>query len=242
MNRKLAAVVLGGFLTMLSSATAKSDGKRFEKHGRLQKAEVQVFDVAGEVGGGVLTPGSAFPPRHGSKAILKRTNKCLRYKMLTTGLPPGAYTNWWVVWNKPEACVDQSVPGSQCGLGDLLNPDLGVFWADGGVVGRNGVGYFDSERCIGVDLGFPPTPAGDTFGPPVPPLQHVQGPGLVNTKTSVVWLIIKYHGPASANDAILYHQTRSLLGACFEGANAVDFGDPFGVQCFDPQFAIFDPP
>ena len=32
-----------------------------------------------------------------------------------------------------------------------------------------------------------------------------------------------------------------MLGSCLEGANAIDFGDPFGVQCFDPQSVAHRP-
>ncbi len=58
---------------------------------------------------------------------------------------------------------------------------------------------------------------------------------------ALFWSIIKYHGPASDDRDVLYDQTHTILGSCFSGANAVEFGDPFGIQCFDPQFAILIP-
>jgi hypothetical protein len=70
------------------------------------------------------------------------------------------------------------------------------------------------------------------------PQQHIFGPGLVNPKTAEVWVIIKYHGPASDDPDELYLQTHTLQGLCEEGANAYDLGPGFGIQCFDPQIAI----
>ena len=206
---------------------------------RVQRARTLVFGPAGDIGGGVLTPGDIFPPMGADRAILKRDGKCLSYRIKTSGLPPGAYTNWWGTWNEPGNCTDQtSFPGSQCGLGDLGNPDLGVFWATGGIVGDDGIGRFKDEYCVGEDRGFP---ANFAIEPHVAPLQDVQGPGLLNPKGAAVWIIIKYHGPVAADPGARYHQLNSLLGACLEGANAFDFGPGIGVHCFDPQFAFFNP-
>ena len=64
---------------------------------------------------------------------------------------------------------------------------------------------------------------------------------LMYPQTAEVHLIIKYHGLASMDPDILYDQLHTLLGNCAEftgGANSLDAG-AFGIQCFDPQFAIF---
>ena len=199
--------------------------------GVVQRTSVQVFDVAGSEGGGVLTPGQSFPATGGSMATLDRQDSCLEYTLETTGLPPGAYTNWWIIFNNPATCVGADF-GSSCGLADLAGGtpvDVAAFWAAGGVVQGDGVGNFASRTCIGSDLGYPA-------------IQHLFGPGLLDPQNAVVWIIVKYHGPASDNEDVLHWQTYSVLGSCFEGANAVDLGPPFGINCFDPQVATFDPP
>ena len=230
-------LAFAGLIWIPTTGSVSSDGGGHKKHVRVQKAPVQFFDYAGDVGGGVLTPGEAFFPGDHAVAYLKRSHDCLEYKMRTDNLPKGAYTNWWLVWNDPKSCVDQqSVPGSRCGFGDLANPSLATFWATGGLVGEDGIGRFRDRHCIGDDHGFPAVD--DPSGPVIPPLQNIQGPGLLKTKGSLVWIIVKYHGLASDDPAILYSQTHSRLGACFLGANAVEFPG-FGVQCFDPQFAVF---
>jgi len=190
----------------------------------VSKAEMQVFTPAGPFGGGVLVPGTIFPPTKGGTTILKRGRDCLQYTTHTTGLPAGAYTNWWVLWNNPENCLDPS----NCGFDDFFVDGAATFWATGGVVQANGVGNFQDRHCVGDDLGFPGS-------------QNLIGNGLTNPMGAVFWSIIKYHGPASDDRDVLFHQTHTVLGSCFEGANAFDFGPPFGVQCFDPQLAILVP-
>ena len=242
MQRLIYLITLMGIAAFPIASSVSSDGgsgKHHRKRAHVQRAHVELFDVAGDVGGGVLTKGDAFEPSRRAVTYLKRSHKCLEYKMYTDNLPEGAYTNWWLVWNDPGSCMDsQSIPGSACGIDDLANPELATFWATGGIVGADGIGRFHDRHCIGDDRGFPAVD--HPSGPPLPPLQDIQGPGLKNPKGGLVWVIVKYHGPASDDSAILYTQTHSLLGACFEGANAVEFPG-FGVQCFDPQFAVFSP-
>ena len=103
------------------------------------------FDSAGDIGGGPLAAGDEFHPSNRARATLKRTSKCLSYEIKTDGLPRGAYTNWWLTWDRPETCV---VP-HQCGFDDFFNAELSTFWATGGVVGPNGVGHFEDRTCVG---------------------------------------------------------------------------------------------
>lgn len=196
----------------------------------VETADVVAFQPAGDAGGGPLVAGTFFPPTKNGSTTLKRSDECLRYTTHTTGLPAGAYTNWWVVFNAPEECLAPGeVPGSQCGGSDLFNADAepSVFWATGKVVQSNGVGNFNARHCVGDDLGFPGT-------------QNIIPGGLTNPMGAVFWSIIKYHGPASSDPNVLYDQLHTLLGSCEVGANALV--DPiFGLQCFDPQIAVFSP-
>ena len=181
---------------------------------------------AGDVGGGILEPGPEYPATNGSISIMKRGHNWAGFRLLTTGLPPGAYTTWWAIFNNPENC--QGDEG--CDLPDLLEADVNasVFWADGYVVRNNGFGHFRSY----IREGRVPSAEG----------KFVLGPdGLVDSRKAEIHLVVKYHGPASSDPDTLYEQTHTLLGTCFEGANAIDFGDPFGVQCFDPQAVIHKP-
>lgn len=181
-------------------------------------APVVTFMAAGDVGGGVLDAGTTYPPTTHGAATLARGTDWIQTNIRTSGLPPGAYTVWWVVFDTPAGCVDG------CGLDDLFSPDahVSIFWATGGVVHEGGVGSFRARYDVGDDLGEPG-------------IQHVLGDGSIEPTRAEIHNVVKYHGPASADAATLHDQTHTLMGGCSEGANAVDLGEPFGVQCFDPQ-------
>lgn len=197
------------------------------KHVTVDLARAQIFGPAGDYGGGVLTPGTTFPPDR-SLSVLLRWDDGVGIFTVTTGLPPGAYTTWWVFFNNPEACLlPDADSGSRCSIPDLFTPETvpSAFWSTGGVVGPSGIGFFHDRTGVGEvperedQIAFP-------------------GPGLLKPRTAELHYIIKYHGPASSDPDVLYEQTHTLLGSCFEGANAHDTGPAFGVQCFDPQVVI----
>ena len=87
--------------------------------------------------------GNPDAPIQGSSVNLKRTEDGVSIKVNTKDLPPGEYTNWWVIFNNPEYC---ETPYS-CSEGDLGNADVGtaIFFATGGSVGPNGKGKFNAD-------------------------------------------------------------------------------------------------
>jgi hypothetical protein len=216
MQASIAFGVIGVLAVLIGAPSVAAAGQGTA----VSRAPVVAFLPAGDVGGGVLVPGTLFPPAKRGRATLKRGEDWIQVNIKTSGLPPGAYTVWWVIFNNPAGC---STP---CGLDDVLNPAaaVSVFWATGKVVKENGIANFHDRYTIGDDLGFPGT-------------QHsLGGEGdFLDPQTAEIHNIIKYHGPASDDPDVLYDQTHTLLGSCFVNANAHDFGPPFGVQCFDPQ-------
>lgn len=184
----------------------------------VSKAPVFAFQAAGDVGGGVLVPGTMYPPTTHGFATLKRGSSWMQVNIQTSGLPAGAYTVWWVVFDTPAGCSES------CGEDDLFTPEasVSIFWATGGVVRKGGVATFPARHRVGGDLGEPGT-------------QHILGDGSIDLSRAEIHNIIKYHGPASEDPDVLYLQTSTLRGGCDEGANALDMGPGFGVQCFDPQ-------
>ena len=185
----------------------------------------------GSVGGGVLTPGATFPPTGGTATLL-RGERCLEYTIDTTGLPPGAYTNWMFVFNTPVACRNPAFGAVCFGGRDLFGipgANGSLFWTGGAVVGEDGRARFGKRICVGDHLRPPET-------------QHVAGPGVVDPMNAEVYVLVRYHGPASENPDQLYWQTNSLLGGCRSGSNSKDFGPPVGVHCPDLQLAVFNPP
>lgn len=170
-----------------------------------------------------LLPGTLFPPTEGSRSWLKRSPHRLKIKVETTGLPPGAYTSWWVIFDNPEGCVEG--PG-QCSPADYFSiaAENTVYFAAGFVVGADGRAEIKASTRVGDDLGEPGQ-------------QWIFGDGLSNPMGAEVFFDLLYHGPASSDPDVLELQTTTLNGGCLDGANAVDYGD-FGIGCFDPQIAI----
>jgi hypothetical protein len=193
----------------------------------VSSAELTSFLPSGDVGGGVLEAGLLFPPTKEGTSKLVRTADFVEYTINTTGLPTGAYTVWMVVINDPENCNT-----SPCTVDDVFlhtaEVDGSVFWTAGALVGASGHGYFSAR----VQNGYFPTDADQIAWP---------GSGLQDPLGAEFHLIVKYHGPASSDPEVLYEQTHTLLGSCYEGANALDLGDPFGIHCFDPQVVIHTP-
>ena len=221
-----------------SDAEAFDEGRLFAADDHTGRAEVQfasleVFQAAGPAGeGALLDEGDTFPPTRGSRAKLLRGKDFVQVNIHTTGLPPGAYTTWWVLINETEACAPSSDPArpdlvGDCGWDEVF--DIGgpshpaVYWSTGGIVQPNGVGHFRDRTRIGEDLGEPGA-------------QHLWGPGLTNPEDVMVIAIVKYHGAASDDPDERYLQTHTLLGLCDGAANALPNG-----QCFDPQWALFAP-
>ena len=223
----LAVALLLALALALSSCDDGLVAETADADAALAKAMVEVlelsaFQPAGDHGGGVLTPGTMYPPTHSSSSKLVRHMDWLQFSIHTSGLPPGAYTVWWVIVNDPSECS-----ATPCTILDIVfNPDTeaAVFWATGGIVLENGIGNFSDRTHVG-EL---PGGDGQIFQP---------GPGgLQNPMGAEVHLIVKYHGPASDDPEVLYEQTHTLLGSCDSGANAQPNG-----QCFDPQAAVHLP-
>lgn len=147
----------------------------------------------------------------GASATLSTNDAGATMTFKSVGLPAGAYTVWWIVFNNPEYCAGPAPEGSACGIMDLLprggDPDVrsSVLYGGGHVVGRNGV------VNIGHHLG-----TGDTEGANF-------GPGLVNPTTAEIHLVLRTHGPM--DPARLPDQIDSYEFTC--GA------------CQDIQFAAF---
>lgn len=206
----------------------------------VQEANLFQFQAAGDFGGegNVLSPGDVFPPLGKSFATLKRSDNYLQFNIHTKGLPQGAYTVWWVIFNEPGDCGLPNPAGGVCGGGapDLFIPSTSVLWATGGVVQANGVGNFSDRLYVGEQRDETVFPLGGSASP------------LYNPQGAEVHLIIKYHGLASSDPDVLHAQTHTFVGNCGgdSGANSYDLNfapPPFSpYQCFDPQGVVFVSP
>ena len=155
------------------------------------------------------------PTIKGSSAKLTRGDGVVWIRVNTTGLPAGAYTNWWIIFNNPDAC-----PGG-CGGEDFGIPavNASVLFATGGVVTDNGVGHFRAhleENDLSGEVLF--------------------GPGLTTAEGAEIHYIVRYHGPAGAGD-VLTAQTTTFGGGCTNVPN------PYLIfPCYDPQATALPKP
>lgn len=162
---------------------------------------------------------------NGSQAKLTRGDDSVTISVNTTGLPVGAYTTWWVIWNDTAECNDGTAP-LLCGAGDLGSASNSVFFASGGVTNRNGVGHFGATVAENV------LPNDDAT--PNEQVRVANGGGLGDAQTSEVHYILRYHGPASDDPDDLVLQTTTFSGLC-------DDVEPNNV-CYDPQAVGFVAP
>jgi hypothetical protein len=121
----------------------------------------------------------------GASATLVRTDSGVGMTLHTSGLKPGdAVTVWWVIFNNPQYCT-HGMFGLRCGIGDLLvfggdpRVDSSLMYAAGHVIGADGVGSYGGYLREG-EL------TRDT----------VFGPGIIDSRTADVHLVVHDHGPA----------------------------------------------
>ena len=170
-------------------------------------------------------------PGAGATAKLTRNDTGVTMNMHTSNLEPGvAYTNWWVVFNNPDACLFATGIAGDCGEGDIFLPNgtpnfaqwdaaqISVLFATGHVIGGNGVGNFSAHLS-----------ENDTSG-------AVFGFGLTTAEEAEIHIIVRSHGEPIPG--MVADQIHTLNGGCTPatGGTVVD-----GNDCADHQFAIFPP-
>jgi hypothetical protein len=201
---KAATALAFSAVLVLSAAVSNQHAKMF----RLQS------------GIGVLSDLSTV---NGSAAKLTRTDDAIQLSINTTGLPAGAYTLWWVIFNNPEACVDG------CSEEDLGNPAVmgTVFRATGGIVDANGVGHFRAY----LQEGEVPSGVAEVLLP---------GGPLLDAQKAEIHVVLRYHGPVV--ERIAMKQTTTHYGGCSVAAPAQEV-DPVPSDrlypCYDPQAVMF---
>lgn len=147
-------------------------------------------------------------------ATLIRSRRSLEMRIAASHLDPNsAYTVWWVIFNRPGACV------GGCGPTALANPATraSVFYAAGFVTGDDGTGNISAH----VEGGVLPT------GLDVEPDGTVAGLDGGNGLAAEVHLVIRAHGPVIAG--LAHAQLGSFNGACPPNT------------CANQQAAVFAP-
>jgi len=144
----------------------------------------------------LMPPGGAVAPGTGS--ILVRTKDAVGATVHAFGLIPGhVYTAWLAVFNNPKACAT-----SPCTAADFanLNTEGSVIWGSGQIAGDDGTVNFVVFHAVGDTTGVAPG-----IG---------TGTGLLSTKKAQIHLVVRTHGPASVDPAVLQQQLSTFNGGC----------------------------
>jgi hypothetical protein len=151
-------------------------------------------------------------------ASLLRNNEGVFGTISTSSLPAGhVVTLWWAIFNDPRACA-----GVVCAPPDLNNPLVNgsLQFGGGEIVGLNGRADFSGYLEVGDNTGF--------YRLPMFPNMPDPAPGIVDAKGAQIHLVIRDHGPASSDPAILQQQLSSFPGGC-----------TVATSCANVQAAIF---
>ena len=144
--------------------------------------DIESFNKAsGESADFIVTIADGLPYANASATIL-RNKRGVTTNFNATGLEPGAYTIWVVVFNNRSYCGTEP-----CGEADLFIEAVegDVLFGTGHVVGENGKGNFSSRLNENDESGS----ISDIFGLPM-------ASGLHNAQEAEVHLVLRYHGPA----------------------------------------------
>jgi hypothetical protein len=149
-----------------------------------------------------LTDGSTIL---GAGSFLFRTNQNVFASAHTQGLTPGSVaTLWLVVFNYPSNCA--TLP---CTAADLAIPAVqgSVHNMGGQIIGADGTANYSAFLAVGDMLGVT-TEAGGF------------GVGVQNPLGAQLNLVVRGHGPAATDPAVLHQQLTMINGGCPSGGCA----------------------
>lgn len=132
-----------------------------------------------------------------SGTMLVRTASGIFLTYNTAGLTPGTVaTSWIAVFNTPAGCAT-----NPCGMPDFSNPNAhsALINTGGKVVGADGTASFGGFRAVGDTFGI----FGGTFAG-----------GLIFPMTAEIHMVVRTHGTASTDPAVLAQQLTMLNGGC----------------------------
>ncbi|MGH9946713.1 MAG: hypothetical protein ACRD6X_05895 [Pyrinomonadaceae bacterium] len=143
----------------------------------------------------VMATGEKVPA---AGATMTRNNQSVFFTLHTQGLTPGnVVTAWMAVFNNPRHCAT-----SPCTPADFANPDVnGTLLNTGGrIIGPDGSATYGAFRAVGDVTGARPGVG--------------TGNGLVRPRRAEIHIVLRSHGPASADPAILAEQLSMFNGGC----------------------------
>lgn len=168
-----------------------------------------------------IQPVLTFDLREVGRAIMARHRNGVLTVLRSDEVTPGhAVTMWFVVFNRPENCVDDCDDPDL--VGRIARADL--LYADGGVINGDGRHYFIGRLR-----------EGDTSASIMPELFDQPSLGLEDSRDAEIHLVLRDHGPLVPG--MEEQMTTTFNGGC-QGLPPV-LGEPGPNDCVDTQFAAF---
>ncbi len=140
----------------------------------------------------LVIPGLTVVPGTGSTLV--RTQDAVGATVHAAGLTPGnVYTFWVTTFNYPKHCAT-----TPCSAADVPNPEVQASLNFGAsqIAGEDGTVDFTAYRAVGDLTGV------------------FLGPGLLEPRKAQIHLVVRNHGPASADPAVLHQQLSMFNGGC----------------------------
>lgn len=168
-------------------------------------------------------PDEDILPRGNS--TLTRTREGVAVRVNAANLEANAaYTVWWVIWNRPEKCLDRFA----CGMADLGSAGNAVFFATGRVTDDFGQATFSASLAYG-------------DGTDDLPAEKVMLPGALETRHAQIDVILRTHKYVEdlQSNGDLAAALSSLAGGCADDPRtpAPDDG-PGEAACKDQFIAV----
>lgn len=215
-HKKFPKIVIGIFTVLLFTGVAAVN-QNVHAHSKKVTVETAIMHDADD----------AFLLKEGA-GILTRSANEVWATISTSGLDDGAYTVWWVVFNRSSNCSAGSGPDpdAKCGAGDLGNPDVAasVFYATGFVTTTGRIHLNAHLKSGSVPKGADIAVGGGGIG-----LDNGVTPGLRRNHglKAEIHMVVRFHGtiiPKRVDE-----QTGSLNGGCNTN------------ECKDVQAVAFPP-
>lgn len=160
-----------------------------------------------------------------SKSTLIRTNEGVRLSVNTADLEPNSvYTFWWVIFNKPEKCMEPY----DCSFGDIGVEGSAAFYANGRVTDAYGQASFTSSLAYGEGS------AG--LGP-----DQVVKPGALESPRAQINLVVRTHQDVAdlKEEGQLEAAVSNLIGGCSDDPRTAEPNDgPGSATCSDPYMIV----
>lgn len=161
-------------------------------------------------------------------AHLVRNDNGITTRLRLSGLQPGVYTLWWVVWNAPGNCATPFA----CTDADVFNPDVQVAIGRGGgrIVGSHGNLNLAASLAEHQELtGFP-----TEFGIPT-------ADALADARHAEAHVVLRSHGPkipGLTNEMLHTFNAGCVYESPIDGTEPA-YGTPGPNDCEDLYFAVF---